>query len=169
MGDLPSRFVRPLHPEEREALERLRREHPRTLGRRAAAVLLSSGRLAIPEIMRRLRVSRPTLAGWFTRFERSGVAGLGPRPRSGRPPKLTPDLRRHIATAVSVQPRDLGMPGAAWTLARLREYLVRAGVEPTVSRESLRLALRGTGLGLKATRTRLIQKGPLLSITLRVR
>lgn len=159
MGDFPSRFVRPLSAEEREALERLRREHAQTLGFRAVAVLLSASQLPIPEIMRRLGLSRPTVAGWLTRFEQSGVSGLLPRPRSGRPPKLTSDVRRHIAMAVGVRPRDLGMAGTAWTLATLREYLVRARVLPAVSRESLRMVLQRTGLTLKTTRTGLIQKG----------
>src|SRR5256884_2630087 len=57
---------------------------------------MSARRLPIPEIMRQLGVSRPTVTGWLTRFERSGMSGLAPRPRSGRPPKLTSDVLRHI-------------------------------------------------------------------------
>ena len=93
MGDTPSRFVRALTPTELEELARLRRERPRTLGFPAEAVLMSARRLPIPGIMRQLGVSRPTVTGWLTRFERSGLA---PRPRSGRPPKLTSDVLRHI-------------------------------------------------------------------------
>ena len=40
---------------------------------------MSARRLPIPEIMRRLGVSRPTVTGWLTRFERSGIFGLAPR------------------------------------------------------------------------------------------
>jgi len=159
VGDTPSRFVRALSSTEREALARLRREHPRTLGVGAEAILLSARRLPIPEIMRRLGVSRPTVAGWLTRFERSGVSGLVPRPRSGRPPKLTASVLRHIATAAGSRPRELGMDGVAWTLPTLKAYLVKAGVVSTISLESLRVALRKTGLSLKTARTRLIQKG----------
>jgi hypothetical protein len=66
----------PLDPAERAQLERLHAQHPRTLGGRAEAILLSSQRVSVPEIMRRLRVSRPTVSSWITRFEQSGVAGL---------------------------------------------------------------------------------------------
>ena len=90
-------FFQPLrsraHPTELEELVRLRQERPRTLGFPAEAVLMSARRLPIPGIMRQLGVSRPTVTGWLTRFERSGLA---PRPRSGRPPKLTSDVLRHI-------------------------------------------------------------------------
>ncbi len=159
MADTPSRFVRALDSSERQALARLRVEHPRTLGRRAEAVLMSARKLPIAEIMRRLRVSRPTVTGWLTRFERSGVPGLVPRPRSGRPPKLTADVLRHIAIAAGSRPRELGVDGMAWTLPALGAYLVRAGVVSAISRESLRVALRKAGLSLKTARTRPIQKG----------
>lgn len=51
------------------------------------------------------------------------------------------------------------MGGVGWTLPTLREYLVRAGVVPAISRESLRLALGKAGLSLKTARTRRMQKG----------
>jgi len=159
VGDTPSRFVRALSSTEREELARQRREHPRTLGVRAEAVLLSARRLPIPEIMRRLQVSRPTVTSWLTRFEQSGASGLVPRPRSGRPPKLTSDLLRHIAMAAGSRPRALGMDGRAWTLSTLRAYLVKAGVVSAISLESLRVALRKAGLSFKTARTRPIQKG----------
>ena len=159
MGDVPSRFIRGLSATEREQLERLRRQHPRALATRVEAVLLSAQRSPIPEIMRRLGVSRPTVTSWLTRFEQSGVSGLRPRTRSGRPPKLTSDVLRHIAMAAGARPRALGVDGPAWTLPRLRQYLVRAGVVPGISLESLRVALQKAGLSLKTARTRLIQKG----------
>ena len=159
MGDVASRFVRALSSAEREELEQLRQKYPRTVGGRAAAILLSGQRYPIPEIMRRLGVSRPTVTSWLTRFEQAGVAGLLPRNRSGRPPKLTAEVLRHIATAVSARPRTLGVGGPEWTLPRLRRYLITAGVVSAISVEALRLALRNAGLSLTTGRTRLIQKG----------
>jgi carbon-monoxide dehydrogenase medium subunit len=159
VGDTPSRFIRVLTSTEREALERLSRESPRTLGVRARAVLLSARRLPISHIMRQLEVSRPTVAGALARFEQFGVSGLLPRSRSGRPQKLTPDLLRHLATAAGARPRELGMGGATWTLPTLRDYLISTGVVPAISLESLRVALRKAGLSLKPAPTRPIQKG----------
>ena len=79
MCDTPSRFIRAFTPTELGELARLRREHPQTLGPPAEVVLMSARRLPIPEIMSRLGVSRPTVTGWLTRFERSGIFGLAPR------------------------------------------------------------------------------------------
>ena len=159
MGDTASRFVRALSSTERDDLERLREQYPTLIARRAAMVLLSAQQLSIPEIMRRLGVSRPTVAGWLTRFEQAGVSGMLSRSRSGRPPKLTPDVLWRVATAAGAEPRALGVEGQAWTLSRLRRYLMSAGVVSAISLESLRLALRKVGLSFNTARTRLIQKG----------
>ncbi len=159
MADVPRRFVRQLTSAEREELRRLRRSERREIARRAQVILLSAGRVPIPEIRRRLRVSRPTVTGWLARFEQSGVPGLLTRARTGRPSRVTPELLRHLAMVTSARPRDVGVQGEAWSLARLREYLVTTGVVPAISLESLRVALRRAGLGLKAARTGLTQKG----------
>ena len=53
---------------------------------------------------------------------------------------------------VSARPRDLGIPGTRWSLARLRQYLVQAGVVPALSLESLRIALKRAGLAFASSR-----------------
>lgn len=159
VGDIPSRFVRELTSSELKELTRLCRERPKAVGLRAAMVRLSARQVPIPEIMRRLGVSRPTIAAWLSRFERSGFAGLRDRPRPGRPQKLTPDVQRRIALAAGSRPRDLGVHIAKWSLSKLREYLVRTGMVPFLSLESLRTALRRGGLSLKTAQSGVTRKG----------
>jgi len=60
---------------------------------------------------------------------------------------------------VSARPRDLGIPGTRWSLARLRGYLVQTGTVPALSQESLRITLKRAGLSLTSTRRGQIQKG----------
>ena len=114
----------------------LEREQP-SLGRRAQAVLLSARREPIPAIMRRLGVSRPTVTAWLTRFEAMGVAAFG-RDRVRPPGEADGRVLRHIATATGARPRELGIDRRTWTLPALRQYLVRAGVVPAISLESVR-------------------------------
>jgi transposase len=140
VADIPSRFVRQPTPAERSELIRLRDSGPAGNRARAGAILLSAARVAVPEIVRRLGLSRPTVTHWLRRFDRSGIAGLLDRPRSGRPARISSDALRHISMVVSARPRDLGVPGTRWSLARLRQYLVHTGVVPTLSLESLRVA-----------------------------
>jgi aerobic carbon-monoxide dehydrogenase medium subunit len=158
VADVPSRFVRQPTPAERSELIRLREAGPAGRRARADVVLLSAGRVAISEIVTRLGLSRPTVTQWLRRFEGSGIPGLLDRPRSGRPTRVSSEVLRHIAMVVSARPRDLGIPGARWSLARLRQYLLEAGVVPALSLESLRVAMRRAGLAF-ASRAGQIQKG----------
>jgi len=159
VADVPSRFVRQPTPAERSELIRLRDSGPAGNRARAGAILLSAARVAVPEIVRRLGLSRPTVTHWLRRFDRSGIAGLLDRPRSGRPARISSDALRHISMVVSARPRDLGIPGTRWSLARLRQYLVHAGVVPTLSLESLRVAMKRAGLAFTSSRVGQIQKG----------
>jgi len=159
LADVPSRFVREPNPSEWKELARLGRERSSALRLRAAIVRLSARRVPIPEITRRLGVSRPTVAAWLARFEESGLPGLRDRPRRGRPLKLTPDAQRRIGLVASARPRDLGVQSATWSLPKLRDYLVRTGGVPVLSLESLRAALQKGGLSLKKAQTGTTRKG----------
>jgi len=159
VADVPRRFVRAPSEDERQALVGLRDAGPAAARTRALVVLLSATRVPVPEIMRRLGLSRPTVTHWLRRFERAGVAGLADRPRSGRPARISAESLRHIAMVVGARPRDLGILGTRWSLARLRQYLVQSGTVPTLSLESLRITLKRAGLTLTAARVGQIQKG----------
>jgi aerobic carbon-monoxide dehydrogenase medium subunit len=159
VADVPRRFVRAPSEDERRALIGLRDAGPSAGRARAAVVLLSATRVPVPEIMRRLGLSRPTVTHWLRRFEHAGVVGLSDRPRPGRPARISAESLRHIAMVVGARPRDLGIHGARWSLARLRHYLVQTGTVPTLSLELLRITLKRAGLSLTATRAGRIQKG----------
>ncbi len=157
--DVPSRFVREPSEAERAELIRLREAGPTAARGRAAIVLLSAMRVSVPAIVQRLGRSRPTVAHWLRRFDRSGVGGLLDRPRSGRPTRISSEAMRYITMVVSARPRDLGIPGTRWSLARLRGYLVQTGTVPALSQELLRITLKRAGLSLTSTRAGQIQKG----------
>jgi len=159
VADVASRFVRALTVTERAGLVRLRESGPRGSRLRAEVILLSAARVAIPEIGRRLGLSRPTVTSCLGRFERSGLAGLPDRRRSGRPNRISSEVLHHIAMVVKARPRDLGIQGTRWSLTRLRQYLVEAGVVPALSVESLRIAMKRAGLAFTSPRIGQIQKG----------
>ena len=158
--DVPRRFVREPSEAERAELIRLRDAGSAASRTRAVIVLLSAMRVSVSEIVQRLGLSRPTVTHWLRRFDRAGVAsGLLDRPRSGRPARISSEALRHITMVVSARPRDLGVPGTRWSLARLRRYLVQTGTVPVLSQELLRITLKRAGLSLTSTRTGQIQKG----------
>ncbi len=55
------------------------------LAQRARIVLLAGDGVGTNEIARRVGVSKPTVIGWKRRYAADGVAGLGDRPKPGRP------------------------------------------------------------------------------------
>ncbi|MCM2411580.1 helix-turn-helix domain-containing protein [Streptomyces sp. RKAG290] len=76
-----------LHEGDRARLEALTRMStaPAGLVRRARIVLLAAGGASNTEVAALLRVSRPTVLKWRSRYEESGIAALGDLPRPGRP------------------------------------------------------------------------------------
>jgi len=77
------------------------------LAQRARIVLLAADGVANTEIASRVGVSRPTVNQWRTRYRRSGMAGLGDEPRSGRPRVI--DHREIVAATLKPPPKKLGV------------------------------------------------------------
>jgi len=61
---------------------------PTGLAQRARIVLLADEGVGTNEIVKRVGVSKPTVIAWKRRYAEGGIAGLGDRPKSGRPPRV---------------------------------------------------------------------------------
>jgi transposase len=57
---------------------------------------------------------------WVKRFNEEGVAGLEDRPRSGRKPTHSQEVRSALISLALHKPRSLGYPFELWTLERLQ-------------------------------------------------
>ena len=118
--------VRPIVVSEadRRELERLRRSPSVRAGlsRRARAVLLMAQGVAGVEIAARTGYTVVQVSRLRRRFAEHGVAGLGDRPRSGRPPTITARKRAQIV-ALTLKP-----PAAGLTHWSTRDLARKAGV-----------------------------------------
>jgi len=74
---------------------------------RAHSLLLSSQGLTIEEITKIYPVDRDTVSTWIRTWEHDGPASLHDTPRSGRPPKLTPDEQTLAIASIKDEPRSL--------------------------------------------------------------
>jgi transposase len=74
-------------------------------------------------ITRRLKVSRPTVPTWLTRFNAMGLGRLQIAPRPGRPATFTAKQVGMVIATSLTKPESLGFPFASWTLDRLEAYL----------------------------------------------
>ncbi len=86
---------------------------------RAEIVLAVAGGASISAAARRLGVSRPTAIKWRDRFAADGIAGLGDRPRSGRPKTI--DDAQIIAATLEPPPAKLGV--THWSSRLLGRHL----------------------------------------------
>src|SRR5262249_10113437 len=83
------------------------------------------------------------LRKWVYRFANQGPQGLCDRPRSGRPPKVTCELERHLNRLVDQDPLQHGVLHSQWNCRELATVLAQqTGVQ--LSRESVRCALKKT-------------------------
>jgi transposase len=117
--------LRPLTPEERQALEQLaasRTAQARLVERARILTAIADGRRP-SQVARDLDVCRPTVSTWIRRCNERGLRGLEDRHRSGRPHTSTAEQRAEVIAAALTDPKGLDLPFGCWTLDRLRDYL----------------------------------------------
>jgi transposase len=95
---LPIRQIQ-LRCGDRVKLEQLIRSRtsPQRMVERAKVILASADGVSGNQICATVGVSRPTVVRWLNRYDAEGMAAvLGDRPRSGRPPTITPEIEAEI-------------------------------------------------------------------------
>lgn len=115
------------HPEAMRArLLALARDTPGAwIGLKIAALLL------IPEgqrpgwITEVLGLTRMSLSRWLHAVNADGVRALVPRPRPGRPTRLTPPVRRALGRHLAQSPQAFGLPRVQWDGPTLVVHLKR--------------------------------------------
>jgi Homeodomain-like domain len=91
------KFVPPLSDPEIHTLTDMQRFHSSRRARlRAHGLLLSHQGFAICRIAAVSRVARYAVSAWIDRWQNAGVVGLDDQPRSGRPPRLTPEEQHQV-------------------------------------------------------------------------
>ncbi len=102
------RYVRPLTENQRHTLAEIMKRDATPRARvRAHSLLLSEQRMKIKEIAKIYQVDRDTVAAWIKKWEQMGVESLYDKPRSGRPPKLTPAEKDLARQYIKEEPRCL--------------------------------------------------------------
>jgi len=116
--------VRLLTDEHRTILEKTMKNDASSRARaRAHGLLLSGPGVTINAIAKMYHVDRDTVSTWITQWEYQGAASWHDQPRSGRPPKLTPEEQALALTYIQEEPRSLKQVGdrlAQKTAKRLR-------------------------------------------------
>jgi transposase len=113
-------------------------------GKRATCLLLSADGALVSLIRQATGLSRKAITDIRQRFRRHSLRALVDRPRSGRPPRITPAYRRELRRALARGPLAFGYVWTCWSIARLGTHLHRrTGI--AVSREYLRQLVHAQG------------------------
>lgn len=138
-------YARQPTDQEQEELKRMARREVGRVSQRAQMVLLSIRRRKIPEIADIFGVCKPTVRFWIHSFNEHGPVGLYDQPRSGRPRKITDEVKAEIIQLVQDDPNSAGYLATVWTVATLALALVKM-IGVTVSLGAVREALHQAGL-----------------------
>jgi transposase len=117
------RSVREPTQAEQNELERMTRQEVGRVAMRAHIVLLSARGYTVPEIVKIHNTSNTTVYKWFDRFDAQGPEGLYDRPRAGRPPKVTDEVKETLEETLDDPPTHQGYTFTVWTVALLREHI----------------------------------------------
>lgn len=104
---------------------RPRRDFAALEARRMEAARLFSQGHPQAEIVRRLKVSRPTAHRWYGAWRRHSRLGLKGPGRAGRKPRLDGAARQRLQTALLKGPAAWGFTTHLWTLQRITRVIWR--------------------------------------------
>ena len=135
--------IRQLHKVLESALEPGQR-------RRAEAILLYAAGLTAVEIACLLEVHANTIYADLHAFGTYGVAAVYHLGQRGAPQRLTSTQLDEVRRLAEFPPYELGLPYGRWSLSKLRDYLIKHRVLPTISREHVRRVLQTGGCGYAA-------------------
>jgi transposase len=148
----PSVYVRPLLHEEAVRLKRMSRRAKHESTRQRAAVLLASNvRMAVPQIAEMWRTDPSWVRKVIHEFNERGMDSLRPHYRGGRPRRITTDQRQRIVSVAGARPDSQGIPLTRWSLPRLACHLGKEGID--LSPRHLGTVLADAGLSFQRTRT----------------
>ena len=109
--------------------------------RRAEVLLLYAADGSVSSIAQLLQVHRNTVSTDLREFAARPV-GAEPTAQARSPAALVKEANRcHLAPG-RPSATTLGLPLGRWSLAKLRAYLIRQRIVPTISREHLRRVLK---------------------------
>ena len=148
----PATFIRPVTPEERQALRSGLRSPDAFTLRRCQILFASADGLRPAQIAARLGCASQTVRNTIAAFEAETTACLRPksrRPKSARP-VLEVDQIERLRALLHRSPRDFGQATGVWTLDLVAEVAQRTGLTPRrLSGETFRKALKRCGFNWK--------------------
>jgi transposase len=138
-------YARKPTEDEMKELQRMQRQEVGRVSQRAHMVLLSLTGKSVPEIADLFQSSLPTVRTWLKRFNATGPPGLHDQPRSGRPRKVTQQVRQKLQALIQHDPNQQGYLATIWSVAMLVLTVVET-MPVRLSASTVRQTLHDMGL-----------------------
>jgi transposase len=118
--------------------------------RRAEAILLYTMGMTAVEIAQVVEVHPNTIYSDLRAFNRYGLTCVQQARSKGAPLQISEAQAAEICRLADIPPYELGVPYGRWSLAKLRNYLIKHRIVKAISREHLRRVLKkgGSGFGV---------------------
>lgn len=113
---------------------------------RARIVLLAAEGLRNVEIARRVGVCVDVVSKWRKRFCTEGLAGLGDRPRSGRPRRFGSEIVAGVKALACEPPEVRDVPLSRWSSLELAAQAVSEGLVESISSSTVRRWLHAAAI-----------------------
>lgn len=159
----PPLFVRPLTPDEHQAIQAGLRSPSAFTLRRCQVLAASAEGLKPSQIAPRIGCSTQTVRNALRAFAAEGVACL--REKSHRPASARPEIDdagcERLRALLHRSPRDFGKPTSLWTLDLAAEVAFAQGLSARLlSGETIRQALKRLGVGWRRAKTWITSPDP---------
>jgi transposase len=154
-------FIRPLEQGEMEYLAHLRKSRRQALRQRAEILLASMVVTPVHQIALIFRTDEAYVRKVIHAFNEFGFESLNPKVGTGRPRTFEPATRERIVAIALAPPTTLGEPLTHWSLRRLKGYLERRKIVPSISIETLRCMLREKHVTFQRSRSWKRSRDPL--------
>jgi transposase len=113
---------------------------------RARIVLLAGGGMRNVDIAGRVGVCVDVVSKWRKRFCQEGLAGLGDRPRSGRPRRFGSEVVAGVKALACEPPEARDVPLSRWSSLELAAQAVSEGLVESISSSTVRRWLHAAAI-----------------------
>jgi len=156
-------YVKPLTPDERNALKRATRSTNAFVRDRAKILLLSSEKYIPREIADKTGCKARKVRNAIKAFNQHGLKTLNRGKAPGTEPKFLKEQKAQILMIAATEPKKLGLHFSTWSLQKLQRYLMSQGIVDSICIETIRCLLKKEGMKLRKSKRFQYSNDPLFA------
>ena len=145
-------YLKPITPDERDALRRATRSNNAFVRDRAKILLLSSQRYIPREIADKTGCEARKVRNAIKAFNQHGLKILNRGKAPGAEQKFSKEQKAQILMIAATEPKKLGLHFTTWSLQKLQQYLMNQAIVDSICIETIRGLLKKEGMKLRKSK-----------------